>query len=242
MASTTARSIEWGGVLLNLFYAHHVLHLVGYLQSKLRGRAASSPSDVAERWTILCHSVLPFEEVLHALRHTSVDSWPHNKKACARRSTRECSIRQSSRTVADARTPWPYCALQVRHTSSVLGGKNSNEKKGRCCCMLLFILSTTFIMKKICAKYFCRVDAAGTGIYYSVSYGSCEGEMPIPATVTTSLGTIQPCSLLPSVHELVVGASAGDTRVAAPSSWPCRQDDRRTVLLVREREMEMICF
>lgn len=107
---------------------HHVLHLVGDVQCQVCRRAAGAPGDVTEQRPQAGHPVLPIEQVLHALQPMQ-------------------SIR---RDILDTRKRGVNCqrdrnALLFCLTSSVRGGKNSNEKKGLPVAATSLILSASFM-------------------------------------------------------------------------------------------------
>ena len=49
---------------------YHVLHLCCDVQCEVCCGATSAPGDVAERWSIGRHAVLPIEEILYTLHIT----------------------------------------------------------------------------------------------------------------------------------------------------------------------------
>lgn len=103
----------------------HVLHLVGNVDSQVCRRATGAPGDVTEQRPEAGHAILSVEQVLNALRIGIIEIMLG--------ATRPCDALLVS------------CKAAACLTSSVRGGKNSNEKKGLPVAAASLILSAIFM-------------------------------------------------------------------------------------------------
>eukprot|EP00955_Chlamydomonas_euryale_P017912 190732-Chlamydomonas_euryale.AAC.19 len=137
--------------------SHLVLHLGRDVQGHTGGGAARTPGDVAEDWRMRHHALLALKQVLNALRFDVYRKITHRASRglrfgvhiWQRRRGRHASLMMNQPPQPDVGVrsdalPQPPGASPNR-TSSVRGGKNSNEKKGFPSATRALILSATFI-------------------------------------------------------------------------------------------------